>query len=40
MLLNRAYLLGGGLPPIVDEFAHLADTVEARIYLPVVSRNY
>jgi uncharacterized repeat protein (TIGR01451 family) len=39
-LLNRVYLIGVDLPPVVDEFAHLVDTIEATIYLPVIRKKY
>ncbi|MDD3825925.1 MAG: S8 family serine peptidase [Anaerolineae bacterium] len=38
-LLNRASLVGGGLPAVTGEFSHLVGTVEATLYLPVVSKN-
>jgi uncharacterized repeat protein (TIGR01451 family) len=39
LLRNHAHLIHGDLPPISDEFAHLAGTAGARIYLPVVKKN-
>jgi uncharacterized repeat protein (TIGR01451 family) len=39
LLFNRAYLINGTLPAIVAEFAHLAGTLDTRIYVPIVSRN-